>query len=148
VVAPPSPCDTAAGDAPAGSGQAPVGNASIAHTRKTACHCCAFASPSRSARSRRGRFSSATGINDRGQIVGDRFDFDRQTIVATLWENGQAATLPTLSGSNGCRPTAINQRGVVVGWCAVVVQDGFSTQAPRTRARRRYAVAAAQLAPG
>lgn len=75
-----------------------------------------------------GRFSSATGINDRGQIVGDRFDFDTQTIIATLWENGQATALPTLTGSNGCRPTAINQRGIVVGWCSVVVQDGFYTQ--------------------
>jgi probable HAF family extracellular repeat protein len=80
-----------------------------------------------------GRFSSATGINDRGQIVGDRFDFDTQTIIAMLWENGHATALPALTGSNGCHPTAINQRGVIVGWCGVVVLDGLATQAVLVR---------------
>lgn len=75
-----------------------------------------------------GRFSSATGINDRGQIVGQRFDFDTQTIIATLWENGQTISLPPLAGSIDCVATAINRRGVIVGWCKVVVLDGLYTQ--------------------
>src|SRR3954470_14675597 len=79
-----------------------------------------------------GRLSFATGINDRGQIVGQTFDFDTQTIVAMLWENGQATALPALTGSNGCHPTAINKRGVIVGWCGVVL-DGLDPHAVLVR---------------
>jgi len=75
-----------------------------------------------------GRFSAASGINDRGQIVGQRFDFDAQTVIATLWENGQTTSLPPLAGSVGCFATAINRRGVIAGWCEVVVLDGLFTQ--------------------
>ena len=74
--------------------------------------------------------SSATDINDAGQVVGNmRASF--LVDFAVLWENGAMQILPTLGGANRFT-TGINNFGHVVGgsqnasnqWRAVVWKDG------------------------
>jgi probable HAF family extracellular repeat protein len=64
-----------------------------------------------------GELSSAEDLNDLGQIVGSTADrFDGSTHGA-LWENGVTSRLALLPGSNNCFATAINDVGLVAGFC-------------------------------
>jgi probable HAF family extracellular repeat protein len=63
----------------------------------------------------------AWAINDKsqvvavgGRVVGKRLD--EKTIRAYLWENGTIAKLDTLPGFTSSAPTAINNRGQIVGF--------------------------------
>lgn len=65
--------------------------------------------------------SSATAINDRGQVVGISGICDDavgkfSAIHAVLWENGQPRDLGTLGGNAWNTPMAINPQGDVVGF--------------------------------
>jgi probable HAF family extracellular repeat protein len=59
-----------------------------------------------------GRASWAFGINDIGQIVGERYGGWTQ---AVLWENGQMVALGTLGGL-AASARAINNAGQITGW--------------------------------
>jgi probable HAF family extracellular repeat protein len=68
--------------------------------------------------------SSATAINDRGQVVGISGICDRavgrfSAIHAVLWENGRATSLGDLGQQAWNTAMAINQRGDVVGFANV-----------------------------
>jgi probable HAF family extracellular repeat protein len=58
--------------------------------------------------------SFATGINDRGEVVGYS-DVAETAAHAFLWRRGTMTDLGTLGGAESAA-TAINQRGEVVGW--------------------------------
>jgi probable HAF family extracellular repeat protein len=58
--------------------------------------------------------SHATGINDRGQIVGWRELVPLENAGAFLWDRGRVTDLPSLTGAGGVAH-AINNRGVIVG---------------------------------
>jgi probable HAF family extracellular repeat protein len=60
-------------------------------------------------------YSSATanGINDRGQVVGNAFSFDRETPF--VWYKGQMKALPLLPGAVSGAVNGINDRGEIVG---------------------------------
>lgn len=65
--------------------------------------------------------SAATGINERGQIVGISGDCDQaigrfSARRAVLWENGSVTEIPNLGGTTWHTPWAINERGDVVGF--------------------------------
>lgn len=65
--------------------------------------------------------SSATAINDLGQIVGISGQCDiglgfYSAIHSVLWENGKPISLGTLGGSAWNTPESINNLGVVVGF--------------------------------
>jgi probable HAF family extracellular repeat protein len=60
-----------------------------------------------------GTQSSATDINDNGQVVGISKD-SQGTRIATLWENGGASALSTPAQRNSSA-FAINSNGVIVG---------------------------------
>ena len=60
--------------------------------------------------------SEASGINDRGQVVGQSFDLDSGEPHAFLWENGKMTDLGTLPGGSLSEALGINNRGQVVGW--------------------------------
>jgi probable HAF family extracellular repeat protein len=65
--------------------------------------------------------SAATAINDLGQIVGISGQCDvaigaYSAIHALLWQNGQPIDLGSFGGHGWNTPTAINNRGVVVGF--------------------------------
>ena len=59
-------------------------------------------------------FSQATGVNDRGQIVGWRQPIPFESSEPFLWERGRVTTLESLTGTGGL-PAAINNRGEIVG---------------------------------
>ena len=65
----------------------------------------------------RGSSSSATGINDAGQIVGlmtPPFTFDAE---AVLWDHGSLIRLPVAApGGFSVRATDINEHGQVIGY--------------------------------
>jgi probable HAF family extracellular repeat protein len=61
-----------------------------------------------------GDSSSATGINDRGQVVGFSNTASADT-HAFLFENGAMVDLGTLPGGRSSRAFGINNRGQVVG---------------------------------
>jgi probable HAF family extracellular repeat protein len=61
-------------------------------------------------------FSSATDINDGGQIVGAAWD-GVIGYVAMLWQDGQSIALERLPGTQDCGATSINRHGVIVGYC-------------------------------
>jgi probable HAF family extracellular repeat protein len=71
------------------------------------------------------QYSGAAAINDRGQVVGssgssfrnDRGDTIGQSASAFLWQNGKMTALPKLPRGGTSAPTAINDRGQIVGWC-------------------------------
>jgi probable HAF family extracellular repeat protein len=67
--------------------------------------------------SRRGEeWSEATGINDRGQVIGAAPYPDRNgPSRACLWERGRRRFLPMLRDSSEAAPKAVNHRGQVVG---------------------------------
>jgi probable HAF family extracellular repeat protein len=74
--------------------------------------------------------SWATGINDKGQIVGNSETGDGR-IQGFVWKNGAMTKLPTLGGS-WSNANAINENGVVAGvaevesgrWHAVIYRKG------------------------
>jgi probable HAF family extracellular repeat protein len=61
--------------------------------------------------------SSASGLNDRGQIIGNARDAGTQNSRAFLWEKGRMMLLGSLPGgeSSGSDARDINERGQVVG---------------------------------
>jgi probable HAF family extracellular repeat protein len=62
-----------------------------------------------------GTSSSATALNDAGQIVGwSETDGARR---AFLWENGHMSMLP-LIGGNESRAVGINHKSQIIGWSA------------------------------
>jgi probable HAF family extracellular repeat protein len=73
--------------------------------------------------------SSATALNDRGQVVGISGSCDRavgrfSARHAVLWENGTVRDLGTLGGVAWNTPMAINQQGDVAGFSNVSASDG------------------------
>ncbi len=59
--------------------------------------------------------TEATGLNDRGQVVGDLESSPRSVFGrAFMWEHGQARDLPALPGDVDCRANGINDRGQVI----------------------------------
>ena len=65
--------------------------------------------------------AAATGINNKGQIVGISGDCDQAAGRFTarrmvLWENGAVKEIPHLGGTSWHTPWAINERGDVVGF--------------------------------
>lgn len=64
-----------------------------------------------------GRIYASSGINEHGQIVGQSLR-DGQGSTAFLWQDGKVTDLGTLGG-NRSSATAINERGMVIGWSTV-----------------------------
>ncbi len=65
--------------------------------------------------------SAATGINERGQVVGISGDCDVavgrfSARHAVLWEGGRVKDIGNLGGSSWHTPVAINERGDIVGF--------------------------------
>ena len=77
---------------------------------------------------------SATGINDKGQVVGYTVNSSGR-FRAVSWQNGTITDLGTLPGGTGARAFGINNNGQVVGYSknalgqerAVLWQDGTIT---------------------
>jgi probable HAF family extracellular repeat protein len=72
--------------------------------------------------------SAATGINDRGQVVGISGKCgtavgDLSAIHAVLWENGKVTDLGNIGGHAWNTPMAINNRGQIVGFGDVKGDD-------------------------
>jgi probable HAF family extracellular repeat protein len=65
--------------------------------------------------------STATSINDRGQVVGYSSGAD-QSARAMMWSNGQLRDLGTVGGNRSIA-TSINNNGVVVGYASVSPLD-------------------------
>jgi probable HAF family extracellular repeat protein len=59
----------------------------------------------------------ADDINDQGHIVGGSANRDDGFTYGALWHNGITGRLPLLPGSNNCRATAVNDTGLVAGFC-------------------------------
>jgi probable HAF family extracellular repeat protein len=59
--------------------------------------------------------SSAEGINDRGQIVGNSYASNGR-IQAVLWDHGRITDLGTLPNDQLSDASGINSRGQIVGW--------------------------------
>jgi probable HAF family extracellular repeat protein len=72
-----------------------------------------------------GNFSSATSINDRGQVVG-RATTASGEFHAFLFENGVMTDLGTLPGGKSSQASGINNRGQVVGDLATVSGAGHA----------------------
>ncbi len=67
---------------------------------------------------------AGTGINDKGEMCGvmgsgrknpSSQQPDRETEHLAVWQNGKVQDLGTLDGADWCNPTAINNRGEVIG---------------------------------
>jgi probable HAF family extracellular repeat protein len=67
--------------------------------------------------------SSASGINDRGQIVGFSISAAFET-RAVMWEDGRLIELGELPDALNCSANAINNRGEIVGSCDRVEGGG------------------------
>jgi probable HAF family extracellular repeat protein len=65
-----------------------------------------------------GAFSSALGINDAGQIVGDSFTANDEADHAFLWSGGSMTDLGTLGGATS-NAFGINQAGQIVGFSSL-----------------------------
>jgi len=63
-----------------------------------------------------GTYSSASAVNDRGQVVGISSLKDNARRHAFLWENGRMHDPGTLPGDKSSAATGIDNRGRVVGW--------------------------------
>lgn len=80
--------------------------------------------------------SSATALNDRGQVVGISGFCDQavgrfSAIHAVLWQHGKVIPLGTLGGVAWNTPMSINQRGDVVGFSNISAADGGDFQPAR-----------------
>lgn len=80
--------------------------------------------------------SAATGINDRGQVIGISGTCDQavgrlSAKHAVIWENGTPTEIGDLGGPGWNTPMAINQRGDVVGFAG---QPGDDLDNPKLRA--------------
>jgi probable HAF family extracellular repeat protein len=74
---------------------------------------------------------AATGINNRGQVVGisgicQNAVGNQSALHAVLWQNGIATDLGNLGGTAWHTPMAINDNGVVVGFSDLPGDDGGS----------------------
>jgi probable HAF family extracellular repeat protein len=72
--------------------------------------------------------SAATGINDRGQVIGisgrcGTAVGDLSAIHAVLWENGKVTDLGNIGGHAWNTPMAINNRGQIAGFADVKGDD-------------------------
>jgi probable HAF family extracellular repeat protein len=96
-------------------------------------------------------FSSASGINDSGMVVGfitnSSAPFGVQNSVATVWSGGSASTLTTpLTNNSGA--SAISQGGVVVGSLSPIQQaSGQSNQAVEWRGGQLISLACSPATP-
>lgn len=88
--------------------------------------------------------SCATGINDRGDVVGyaawSAVGSGTQTEHAVLWRNGAPADLGVLPGTTTSSGAAINGAGQVVGWSGSL-EPGLSGTAVRWTGRHAHALA-------
>jgi probable HAF family extracellular repeat protein len=64
-----------------------------------------------------GDFSRAHDINDKNEIVGEANLVPKGKPQAFLWRAGKMQQLPTLPGGTVCSAQAINNNGVIAGWC-------------------------------
>jgi probable HAF family extracellular repeat protein len=64
----------------------------------------------------KGNFSSASGVNGRGQVVGGANVISDGKSHAILYENGILRDLGLLPGGTRSQARAINDKGVIVGW--------------------------------
>ena len=64
----------------------------------------------------KGDSSAATGVNDKGQIVGFSNAQPDGKNRAFVWENGTMRELATLPGGATAQARAINNKGQIVGW--------------------------------
>jgi probable HAF family extracellular repeat protein len=69
-----------------------------------------------------GRFAEATGLNERGQIVGSATSMGSNEPRAVLWDHGLIIDLGTFGGS-GARAWQINRQGDIVGEARTAVGD-------------------------
>jgi probable HAF family extracellular repeat protein len=76
----------------------------------------------------RGPFSGATGINDRGQVVGFSTTSAEGDTTAVLWDNGTMIDLGRLPGDGFATAGAINNRGQIVGWSSNTTTRAFIWQ--------------------
>jgi probable HAF family extracellular repeat protein len=60
--------------------------------------------------------SGASGINDRGQVVGFAATKSDNQSHAVLWQNGRIHDLGTIPGGSYSQASSINETGKVVGW--------------------------------
>ena len=66
--------------------------------------------------------SSATALNDRGQVVGINYlDVGRQH--GFVWQRGVMTDLGTLGGGQSTYVSDINNRGQIVGWSQTATGD-------------------------
>ncbi len=76
-----------------------------------------------------GYYASAQGINDAGQVVGYSANQNVAETHAILWNpNGKIVDLGNFGNKRGSYAWDINNRGQVVGVCAVSTDDPYSTQ--------------------
>ena len=66
-----------------------------------------------------GTYSTATAINNHGDVVGWSSTTGDQAQDAFLYHNGEMIDLGRLSGGSAAFPTAINDQGQVIGWSYV-----------------------------
>src|SRR3954467_2967009 len=66
--------------------------------------------------SRRGEDSAATGINDRGQLVGSSNAIAGAVITGFLWDGGDITLLPPGPGTDAAVPRTVNESGQAVGF--------------------------------
>ena len=67
-----------------------------------------------------GRLDFAQDINDQGHVVGSSADRNDGTTYGALWNNGITGRLPLLPGSRNCQATAINDVGLIAGFCVLL----------------------------
>jgi len=79
-------------------------------------------------------FSSATGVNNSGQIVGTAYTAGAMYSAGCLWQNGSVTVLGLLPGDYQGQALAINNLGIIVGnsgnWHPVTWYNGVITQLP------------------
>jgi probable HAF family extracellular repeat protein len=64
-----------------------------------------------------GELTWAEDINDQGHVAGAWASRQDGTTLGAVWHNGVTGYLPLLPGSNNCRATALNEVGLIAGFC-------------------------------